>query len=240
MLLLQRRPSAARERLLAVFSLASTARNGMPSVAETCNRLGRFRSMSSARPQTEEYLVDNHDLDPAPLRTRFSKRQPSPLRQRSMPAPIPLAKKAQEICSVVEYEQQTFTDAVKSGNGLQTPMDSVHATLSDRVSPTTFLKYTGEAVIPITSVLDIIKPQDDAPRGVWPVFRLMVCVCITGMVYTVPVVLTLTSFTLFTRTRMATFATPRGMVQNAVTPHPTLLHMTSCSKSEVTVRMMMS
>jgi hypothetical protein len=27
---------------------------------------------------------------------------------------------------------------------------------------------------PVTSVLQIVTPQDDVPRGVWPVFRLMV------------------------------------------------------------------
>jgi hypothetical protein len=36
------------------------------------------------------------------------------------------------------------------------------------------LQYTGDAVIPITSTLQLIRPQDDTPRGIWPVFRLMV------------------------------------------------------------------
>lgn len=40
-------------------------------------------------------------------------------------------------------------------------------------SPST-LRYTGDAVIPITSNLHIVKPQDDTPRGIWPVFRLLV------------------------------------------------------------------
>lgn len=41
-------------------------------------------------------------------------------------------------------------------------------------TPPTTIKYTGDAVIPISSILDIVKPQDDTPQGVWPVFRLMV------------------------------------------------------------------
>jgi hypothetical protein len=41
------------------------------------------------------------------------------------------------------------------------------------MSPHT-LRYTGEIDMPITSVLKIIKPGEDTPRGVWPVFRLMV------------------------------------------------------------------
>jgi hypothetical protein len=39
--------------------------------------------------------------------------------------------------------------------------------------PTT-LSYDGLHVMPITSKLHIVKPDEDIPRGVWPVFRLMV------------------------------------------------------------------
>ena len=41
------------------------------------------------------------------------------------------------------------------------------------VSPSE-LKYTGESVIPITTQLHIVKPGEDVPRGIWPVFRMMV------------------------------------------------------------------
>lgn len=36
------------------------------------------------------------------------------------------------------------------------------------------LKYTGDSVMPITSHLHIVKPGEDTPRGIWPVFRMMV------------------------------------------------------------------
>jgi hypothetical protein len=41
------------------------------------------------------------------------------------------------------------------------------------VSPSE-IQYTGDAVIPITSRLHMVKPGQDAPKGIWPVFRLMV------------------------------------------------------------------
>lgn len=44
------------------------------------------------------------------------------------------------------------------------------------VSPSQ-LQYTGDATIPITSRLHIVKPGEDTPRGTWPVFRLMVSIC---------------------------------------------------------------
>ena len=36
------------------------------------------------------------------------------------------------------------------------------------------LIYSGHATMPVTSDLHIVTPQDDTPRGVWPVFRIMV------------------------------------------------------------------
>lgn len=36
------------------------------------------------------------------------------------------------------------------------------------------LTYTGGVTMPITCELHIAKPGEDAPRGIWPVFRLMV------------------------------------------------------------------
>ena len=57
---------------------------------------------------------------------------------------------------------------------LKNPSASAIATEHEQyLSPST-LRYTGDAVIPITSLLRIVKPQDDTPRGIWPVFRLLV------------------------------------------------------------------
>ena len=36
------------------------------------------------------------------------------------------------------------------------------------------LSYIAEMNFPITSHLHIVKPDEDTPRGIWPVFRLMV------------------------------------------------------------------
>lgn len=36
------------------------------------------------------------------------------------------------------------------------------------------LKYTGNAIMPITTYRHLVKPHEDTPRGIWPVFRLMV------------------------------------------------------------------
>jgi hypothetical protein len=36
------------------------------------------------------------------------------------------------------------------------------------------LKYTGNAIMPLTTHRHLVKPHEDTPRGIWPVFRLMV------------------------------------------------------------------
>jgi hypothetical protein len=43
----------------------------------------------------------------------------------------------------------------------------------EKVSPTE-LMYSGGAVMPVTSVMHLVTPQDDTPRGIWPIFRVMV------------------------------------------------------------------
>eukprot|EP00804_Cyclotella_cryptica_P002361 CCRYP_004068-RA/>CCRYP_004068-RA protein AED:0.35 eAED:0.38 QI:289/0/0.5/1/1/1/2/0/496 len=35
------------------------------------------------------------------------------------------------------------------------------------------ISYVGNERMPITSILNIVKPKDDVPRGIWPVFRMM-------------------------------------------------------------------
>ena len=37
------------------------------------------------------------------------------------------------------------------------------------------LKYSGNSEMPLTSSLKITMPNEDAPSGVWPCFRMMVC-----------------------------------------------------------------
>ena len=77
----------------------------------------------------------------------------------------------------LNIEGYSVAEALKSSDN---PNDKEIHILSEHavehvefVSPST-LRYTGDAVIPITSLLHIVKPQDDTPRGVWPVFRLLV------------------------------------------------------------------
>lgn len=45
--------------------------------------------------------------------------------------------------------------------------------LTKKASPSE-LKYTGGATIPVTSHLHIVIPEEDTPRGIWPIFRVMV------------------------------------------------------------------
>ena len=175
-LLLQRRTT--RNGAFSASSVEFSIRNRLAAgAAETCSR--RLRFLSSARPLPEEYPVDDHhqQQSPPPPASRFSTRRqpsPSPVRQNSTPAPFP-RKTAQETYSIAEDKKQSFAANVRSAAGIPTPTDSTQENLSERMSPTS-IKYTGDTVIPITSVLDIIKPQDDTPRGIWPVFRLMVSV----------------------------------------------------------------
>jgi hypothetical protein len=47
-------------------------------------------------------------------------------------------------------------------------------------SPST-ITYTGGHVMPITTRLHIVTPDEDTPRGTWPLFRLMVSLMRSAM-----------------------------------------------------------
>ena len=52
-------------------------------------------------------------------------------------------------------------------------LNQVHKDDEEHVSPT-HLMYAGGKSMPLTSTFRIIEPGEDAPRGIWPVFRLLV------------------------------------------------------------------
>lgn len=54
-----------------------------------------------------------------------------------------------------------------------TTSDQSHSAIETKVSPST-LTYTGNQTIPVTSHLHIVTPDEDTPRGTWPIFRIMV------------------------------------------------------------------
>ena len=52
-------------------------------------------------------------------------------------------------------------------------LEQIHTDDEEHVSPT-HLMYTGGQSMPLTSTFKIIEPGEDAPRGIWPVFRILV------------------------------------------------------------------
>lgn len=65
-------------------------------------------------------------------------------------------------------KHQVRTDADASDRAEDSIETSVFVSPSELV-------YTGNTTIPVTSQLHIVRPGEDAPRGTWPVFRMMVC-----------------------------------------------------------------
>ena len=60
----------------------------------------------------------------------------------------------------------------KTFNRLKKPVKQEEVTLQHVPS---HLSYAGSKRMPITSEMRIVKPEEDAPSGIWPVFRMMVC-----------------------------------------------------------------
>lgn len=70
---------------------------------------------------------------------------------------------------------QTQTSSNQPKEAAKAPAESLESSSHQmRTSPVT-LTYTGGATMPVTTQLKIVTPEEDPPRGIWPVYRLMVC-----------------------------------------------------------------
>jgi hypothetical protein len=141
-------------RRSATSSLRTTVRLGS-SAESRLSRMTCTRRLSSARPIPAEQdvcLLRSQNVSKA-IKT----------------ATVPSG--AQATSATDETNGSKTTNALPSIATTTDPFDQLNP--FETISPTT-LTYTGDAVIPITSKLNIIRPQDDTPRGIWPVFRLMV------------------------------------------------------------------
>ncbi len=69
--------------------------------------------------------------------------------------------------------QQTSFPSVEDEEIKKNYLDQIHSDEEEHVSPT-HLKYTGGQSMPLTSKLKIVEPGEDAPRGIWPVYRILV------------------------------------------------------------------
>jgi len=63
----------------------------------------------------------------------------------------------------------------KTFNRLKKPLKEEDVTIQHVPS---HLSYASNKRMPITSEMRIVQPGEDTPSGIWPVFRMMVCVCV--------------------------------------------------------------
>jgi hypothetical protein len=145
---------AARRKMIPSFGMLRRTRTSSSAVN------GRnFRNLSSATPLFEEeheQATPNWTKNPEELKQILEQHQAAAKLQASDPA---------------DYALNDGRDvSAHLANGDAEP---VHAMIDTEPSPTE-LTYTGDMTIPITTELRIITPEEDAPSGVWPIFRLMV------------------------------------------------------------------
>jgi hypothetical protein len=116
------------------------------------------RLLSSARPLHEEqYEASSTNNQQTEEKRRIIPKKPSPV------ALFPVKNK--------EFGRTTTEIPPTPDDLSQEPMPAV---TDERMSQPTMMTYTGQTSMPLTSRLHIVTPQEDTPRGIWPVFRLMV------------------------------------------------------------------
>jgi hypothetical protein len=158
-LVLLRRLWLLRVNSIGAGASASTASTRWLGAASTAVRFKS--SVSPAFQHDENDDENNHTVRQSRLRR--------PASAAHLPLPPRLSKKPP---AIQIRSPPLLTDAPETQ---QQPFAAMDAAARDEtsVSPSE-LKYTGDARIPITTRLHIVKPGEDTPRGVWPVFRLLV------------------------------------------------------------------
>lgn len=166
-----------RSKAMSALSTQRRASKRVLWTAETwwCSRKTSIsRHLSSARPRSEGQHDDSHHWRHRRYNVPNTTTPKIPMRG----AVQPLNNSASDDATTGTLA--TTDSGMGSGHTSSAPRYSAatdyvesQAESYDLISPTS-LRYTGDAVMPITSTLNIVKPQDDTPRGVWPVFRLMV------------------------------------------------------------------
>ena len=87
-----------------------------------------------------------------------------------------LAKKREALQKILKTSSTAAgtLSADPEGHAITATNDETLQAQSKKPSPSE-LTYTGGATMPVTSDLHIVTPQEDVPRGIWPVYRIMVC-----------------------------------------------------------------
>lgn len=137
-------------------------RNAGRSVFSNNKCSGKIRWMSSGRQHVQHSKVDHHysSLDDKKRRAlqkllaKHSNGRVLPSKTTSIPS-----------SANNNVDPTNKRDAV--------PLTRAEVSSEEFVSPWQ-LTYTGGNTIPITTNMKIITPQEDAPRGIWPIFRVMV------------------------------------------------------------------
>ena len=132
------------------------------------------RLLSSARPLPEDDLPNYHFWNDSPSKPIISKRASVQKLRRTVPhIEIPQLPSTSNYLNLHEIDPLTDNRNILTSHAFEENSDDVLLVAEKKESPAS-LRYTGDAIVPITSVLHIVKPQEDVPRGIWPVFRLMV------------------------------------------------------------------
>ena len=84
------------------------------------------------------------------------------------------AVKKRGLPSNKEWRQEEEKSPPPAQDPVKNPdLNQIHTDDEEHVSPT-HLMYTGGQTMPLTSTFKIVEPGEDAPRGIWPVYRILV------------------------------------------------------------------
>ena len=141
-----------------------------------------FARLKSAQTALRRSILSEELLSPPSRRTFSSCRHVAGRTQRALCSARPLSTEEPDqdweqpsahVAIHNNHRNPVRRDGSAAGPMMSTSTSELTETLSQTFSPAA-LSYAGGTAIPITSTLHLVKPNEDAPHGIWPVFRLMV------------------------------------------------------------------
>jgi len=122
-----------------------------------------LRHMSSTPNSSLHYDINNV----LSSSKRVSQQQTQIYRERGIFPPIGNGEASVKSPSQAPKEADTTSNSKHEASDADAEdLNSTHTSPSE-------LAFTGDTLIPVTSRLHIVTPEEDTPRGVWPIFRLM-------------------------------------------------------------------
>ena len=149
--------NSRKANLIAAVAKRQRFVNLWPQSESVLNDLSRVKIRCFSSNAASSIHYDNTVSPTKPLNHGIHRNESNP--KRSIPSPKPNGEATLHALINNAAKEETNVNGTKAEPAQTSPSE---------------LTFAGDTSIPVTSRLHIVTPEEDTPRGIWPVFRIMV------------------------------------------------------------------